>query len=226
MTRIPQGARPKGSQHWLQALANEGQHIFESAVAAKGIDGVQWLSPLARDDYAEYRDDDFLRRLGLTLSRRSLASFWPRRGPVWDGLARTRSGSVLLIEAKANTRELASPPSRAASASAALIARSMDEAKPAFGAPTSACWTDAYYQYANRLAHLYLLRACNSIDAYLVFIYFTGAAEVHGPTAEAEWQEPIHAAHDRLQLGRGPLQPFVIDLFVDVRNSCGWGGIR
>jgi hypothetical protein len=177
---------------------------------------VQWLSPLESDDYAEYRDADFLSLLSLTLRQRSLDSFWPRGGPVWDGLARTRSGSVLLIEAKANIGELASPASRASPAPAALIARSMDEAKTAFGAPVTARWSGTYYQYANRLAHLYLLRGCNQIDAYLAFVYFTGAVEVRGPSTQLEWLEPICNAHQALQLGTGPLSQFVIEIFLDV----------
>jgi hypothetical protein len=176
-------------------IANRERDLFERAITRAGITGVQWLSPLKSDDYAEYRDEDFLRLLDLELPHLSMKSFWPARGPVWDGLARSDSGSILLIEAKANTPELAAPASQASPASAALIGRSMDEAKPAFGAPASAEWTGTYYQYANRLAHLYLLRHCNQIDVFLVLLYFTGAAEVQGPSAQSEWVEAIRTVH-------------------------------
>ena len=33
-------------------------------------------------------------------------------------------------------------------------------------------WSHCFYQYANRLAHLYLLRESNGLDAFLVFVYF------------------------------------------------------
>ena len=92
----------------------------------------------------------------------------------------------------------------------------MNEAKLAFGAPLSAEWSRTYYQYANRLSHLYLLRGCNRIDAFLVFLYFTGAADVRGPSSQAEWTESIRAVHRALELGSGPLTPFVIELFLDV----------
>jgi hypothetical protein len=216
MARIPQGQRPRGSQHWLQLIANRERDLFERAIARAGIIGVQWLSPLESDDYAEYRDEDFLSLLEIELPHRSLKSFWPARGPVWDGLARSGSGSVLLIEAKANVPELSSPGSKASLASARLIGRSMDETKPVFGAPASADWTGTYYQYANRLTHLYLLRQCNQIDAFLVFLYFTGAVEVQGPSAPLEWAEAIRTVHQALGIRSGPLTRFVIELFVDV----------
>ena len=41
----------------------------------------------------------------LTLPQRSLSSFWPRRGPQWDGLARTGRGDLLLVEAKAHVAD-------------------------------------------------------------------------------------------------------------------------
>jgi hypothetical protein len=216
MARLPQGVRTRGSQHWLQVLANCEQDVFERAVSGSALSSMSWLSPLQPDGYAEYRDQAFVDLLGIQLAHRSLRSFWPAGGPVWDGLGRSGSGAVLLVEAKANLPELASPRSRASPQSAERIVRSMSEAKPAFGAPATADWMGTYYQYANRLAHLCLLRACNQIDAYLVFLYFTGAAEVSGPSTSSAWAEPIRAAHQALQLGDGPLTPFVIETYVDV----------
>jgi hypothetical protein len=221
MARIPQGARFKGSQHWLQVIANKERGLFDGAIRPAGITGVEWLSPLEKDDYAEYQDEDFLKLLGLELPHRSLKSFWPARGPVWDGLASASSRSVLLIEAKANVSELVSPASEASPESAALITQSMNEAKPAFGAPKSAGWSGTYYQYANRLAHLYLLRECNKVDAFLVFLYFTGAKDVGGPSGESGWADAILSAHQTLQVGKGRLTPFVIDLFIDVSHLAG-----
>ena len=218
MTRTACGPAAKGSQRWLQVIANQERLLFDRSIADSGLGSVEWLSPLAGDEYAEYRDDEFLRLLSLQLPHRSLRSFWPNRGPRWDGLARSAAGSVLLIEAKANLPELVSSGSRASPPSAVRISHAMLEAKPSFGAPASADWTSTYYQYANRLAHLHLLRACNYLDAYLVSLYFTGASDVHGPTTREEWLAPIAAVHHALQLGNGPLSPFVLDAFVDVAH--------
>ena len=41
-------------------------------------------------------------------------------------------------------------------------------------------WTKCFYQYANRLAHLYFLKELNGIDAALVFVYFTGDTTING----------------------------------------------
>ena len=48
---------------------------------------VQWVSPLANEDYAEYRDGDFLHAIGLgefTMGSGELSG-WPL-GSSWDGL--------------------------------------------------------------------------------------------------------------------------------------------
>jgi len=219
LARIAQRPAERGSQHWLQLLVSRGPGLFAEQVLPKlhpPSDGsIEWLSPVLSDYFAEYRDAAFLKRIEVALPRRSLSSFWPPRGPVWDGLARTSRGDVLLVEAKANIPELASPPTKASPRSATLIESSLTEAKPAFGAPPEAEWSSTYYQYANRLAHLYLLRGLNQISAYLVFLYFTNAHDVSGPCSEEEWRPEIHRLHEALQLGTGPLSPFVLSVFVD-----------
>ena len=216
--RIVKGTRPRGSQHWLQLLANSKPQEFESALASPYLGSVAWKSPVAGDEYAEYQDLSFLELLGLSLGKVPLNSYWPRRGPVWDGLATTSTGAVLLVEAKANIPELKSPPSQASPRSAALIQSSLESAKSSFGARSDASWADTFYQYANRLAHLHLLRAENEIDAYLVFLYFVNASDVDGPESEEEWQPAIHEAHQALGISQGPLTPYVLEVFVDVNS--------
>src|SRR5262249_19213035 len=133
---------------------------------------IQWLSPLAGDDYAEYRDEAFLQRLGVA-PKIPLKTFWPARGPQWDALGRTTSGTALLVQAKAHIPELPSPPTKAAAkTSLALIASSLDQVKKTIGCGSSHDWAHLYYQYTNRLAHLYYLRTLNKLPAYLVFVYF------------------------------------------------------
>lgn len=53
----------------MQDLVNLHPEILGEAL---GLRGIEWLSPVADDDYAEYWDDDFLRRLGITLHQRPL----------------------------------------------------------------------------------------------------------------------------------------------------------
>jgi hypothetical protein len=69
---------------------------------------IDWRSPLQSDDYAEYRDQDFLRRLGiLNKIKYSLSDFWPNNGPQWDALG-ISDDEIILVEAKANISEMVS----------------------------------------------------------------------------------------------------------------------
>jgi hypothetical protein len=149
---------------------------------------IQWLSPLRSDDYAEYYDEEFLQRVGLTELAVPLKAFWPPSGPRWDALSRTASGKVLLIEAKAYIEEAVDYRSRATPTSLKLIEQSLDDAKRAFGARADASWTTPFYQYANRLAHLYFLAGLNKIDAYLLFVYFADCPDVDEPCTPEQWK--------------------------------------
>jgi len=227
MPKIKQPKAIKGSQHWLQELVNQRPDLLADCLRPQlglnGDDTITWLSPLEADGYAEYQDEAFLKRLSADLVIRPLRSFWPSGGPVWDGLGKTSRGDVLLIEAKAHISELASPPSRACQPSLTLIQKSLAEAKQFFGATSTTDWSHGYYQYANRLAHLYLLRGLNGIPARLVFLYFVNADDVTGPKSAEGWRDAIEAAHMHLGVTPVRLGPHVNDVFFDVttlQNPC------
>jgi hypothetical protein len=96
-----------GSLMWIQRAVNQRPKMIvkPSLSSIPRASGIEWLSPLANDDYAEYRDSDFLRRIGQDHLADSLATFWPERGPQWDALGRTDTGEVILVEAKAHIDE-------------------------------------------------------------------------------------------------------------------------
>jgi hypothetical protein len=50
--RYPQPRGNRGSLRWIQKLVNERPDVLDAAI---GIGRVEWLSPLATDDFAEYR---------------------------------------------------------------------------------------------------------------------------------------------------------------------------
>ena len=109
---MPRRARPPNtsrSEHWLRMAANDASNFvnekISSAFGWRKRDTIEWLSPVESDQYAEYYDGEFLKRLGIGELKISLHSFWPRSGPRWDGLARTSSGKFLLVEAKAYIEE-------------------------------------------------------------------------------------------------------------------------
>ena len=216
----PQGTR--GSLKWIQALVNKRAGLLNRLVRERcGLEpdeAIEWVSPLADDEYAEYRDASFLRRLGVELRHRPLREFWPRFGPQWDALGRTDQGAVFLVEAKANIPELVSPASGAKSpTSISLIDDSMKEVQRFLRVDTSIRWTGKLYQYVNRIAHLYLLRELNRIPAYLLFIYFVGDKEVDGPQTAEEWKAATEVAERVLGLpARHRLSDYVVDLFIHV----------
>ena len=223
MARYPQPSRDaRGSLKWIQEFVNNRTADLDAAIHAAS-DGriatpLSWRSPLAEDEFAEYRDQVFLDRLDIDLSSRPLADFWPRLGPQWDGLGTTAAGEPVLVEAKANIPEIVSPPSGAADRSLEQIRTSLRESAEFLGASSSCDWSGTFYQYANRLAHLYLLHEVNGIDSWLVFIYFIGDDDVGGPGSEAEFRAALTVLHGALGLRRHPLLLRCVDVFIDVET--------
>ena len=78
------------------------------------------------------------------------------------------------MEAKANIREFSSDPSKAGPPSLSRIRGALSETKDFLGIRSETDWSCCFYQYANRIAHLYFLRELNGVDAVLVFVYFLG----------------------------------------------------
>ena len=211
-----------GSQRWLQiAIARTPRLLDESLRSAGAIDktdSVDWKSPLAADKFAEYRDVAVLRCLGIAkLPNRSLADFWPSRGPVWDALGTSQQGKLLLVEAKAHIPEAASPPSKASSRSLDRICQSLKEARRFYAPRATAEWSKSLYQYANRLAFQYLFAQVNGLPSRLVFLDFYNAADVQGPESEAEWRGATRLIHALLGLPADLRQHGVFHAYVDAK---------
>ena len=183
--RIPQPSGTKGSLKWMQRAVAARPGLLQP----EALPLLDWVSPLAADDFAEYRDGAFLARLGLSDLAPDLSRFWPRRGPQWDGLARF-DGGVVLAEAKAHLGEFNSPPSAAGTRSAAQIDRAFEQVQASLGIELRP-WRRRRYQYANRLAHLWWLRSLG-VDAHLLFVSFLGDSEMPGSASRQDW----HAAYE------------------------------
>ena len=215
MGRIVQSRAARGSQRWLQDFAATDRAMLDSAI---GLGSLTWRSPLPEDGWAEYRDGDFLERLGVQLTRRPLDTFWPARGPVWDGLALTESGACVLVEAKAHTSELVSNCAAASASSRSRIRFALDETKRALCVDAGHDWCVGFYQYANRLAHAYLMNELNGVRTELVNLYFVGDSDMHGPTTEEQWKVAISEVHGALGLGE-KLPAYVHEVFLDVTQK-------
>jgi exonuclease III len=220
----------RGSQRWLQVAVEAAPQKLQAALAEAGAiephEIIEWRSPRASQGFEEYRDGAMLRLLGIEdLPRRSLSSFWPPGGPMWDGLGVSDSARILLLEAKAHIAEAASPPTRATDDALARIRSSLLEARQYFSPRSHADWSCTFYQYANRLAFLYLLRILNGLNATLVFLDFCNAPDVHGPATPAEWRGATQMIHTLLGLPSDLRHIGVYHAYIDVSEMIDLTGI-
>ena len=225
--REKQGPSLRGSQRWLQIAVNRCPDLIDSAIVkALGLcssEEIEWLSPLESDCFAEYRDACFLERLGVSLKKRPLKDFWPRMGPQWDGLARIGGDRLLLLEAKGNIPELDSTPTGAREDSLKKIRESLAETRKFLKVKSETDWSQCFYQYANRLAHLYLLRELNKLDASLIFVYFVGdwtRLPDEDPVSRGAWEGAVSLATKHLGIPRSNkwVSENVKDVFIDVSD--------
>jgi hypothetical protein len=170
------------------------------------------------DEFAEYRDKAFLRRIAHLELADALASFWPARGPQWDALGRTDTNEIILVEAKAHIDEMFSAGSQASKDSLTKITAALDKTIAAFGAKLLIDWAGPLYQMANRLAHLHFFSE-HDVPARLVFVCFVGDADMEGPESADEWRGALRAVRRMLGLPkRNGLTSRIIDVFPHVRE--------
>jgi len=222
MGRYPQDSNSHGSLKDLQVAINVKKKYLDTVISkevGKQMK-IDWKSPLKADDYAEYRDEDFLRKLRiLNKIKYSLSVFWPNNGPQWDALG-VSEDEIILVEAKANIPEMVSPGTSAKNPkSISKIRNSLDEVKKYLNINNGIDWTGTFYQYVNRIAHLYYLREKNKIKAHLLFIYFINDITVHGPKTKDEWLGAIQVMECYLGLAKKhKLRKYIHDIFIDIKK--------
>jgi len=229
MGRFPQPEGQRGSLKWTQLLVNDYPELINEPLReACGLSSrtqIEWLSPLRPDQFSEYRDRAFLGQLSIRLGKRDLGAFWPRHGPQWDALGRSDREDIFLVESKAHIGELISPGTSASTQSKKLIDSSLNEVQSFLGARPLVDWSAVFYQYTNRLAHLYLLRKLNDVRAHMVFVYFVGDREMQGPQTTQEWRSALQVVRALLGLrDKHKLSGFVHDVFINVSSFKVPGG--
>ena len=231
-TKQYSGRALKGSQFHLQNLVNDCPEylnclLLSSSLTLYAYAGThpKWVSPLASDNYTEYQDEKFLEVIGCQRLSPKLAEFWPSGGPVWDALAtvrgRTAGEGVILAEAKSHVPELGNPSyaCKAKGKSLEKIMSSLATVKQVLGIKSEVDWTGEFYQYANRLAHLYFMNIVGQVPTWMVFIYFTGDTEQNGPLTVAEWAVALDEMKAKLGLPRYHLlEQQIISIFAPVRR--------
>lgn len=208
-----------GSQLQIQIAVSRRQDELSRATAdaieLPSSSYLAWRSPLEEERFTEYRDDAFLRVVGLEHLTPSLAAFWPRRGPVWDGLARIETAGVLsgivMVEAKSYPQEMEGSGCRATGRSRDQIQKALRAAQKWFSVPESADWSGPLYQFANRLSHVYFLRERHGIPTWLVNLCIVDDPTWKA-TSEREWVTHMSRVRERLGFSHRPI-PWVADVF-------------
>jgi len=222
MARFKQNSDGHGSLKDIQVLVNKNQvlidRLIKEAFSELSKEEILWTSPLENDEFAEYRDDDFLIKVGLDPNEIQLNKFWPTKGPQWDALAHTTGRKIILVEAKANIPEIVSPKTGATKRSKCLIDYSLIETKLFLNITNETDWSGIFYQYTNRLAHLYFLRERCNKEAYLVNIYFIGDKNVSGPKTKQEWDGAIKVLYTYFGISRHRLSKYMTNLFIDINE--------
>lgn len=173
---------------------------------------------MENDEFAEYQGNDFIKKVGLNPNEIQLDRFWPTKGPQWDALAHTNEGSIILVEAKANIPEIVSSETGAGEISKELINKSLYETKNFLNIENNIDWSGKFYQYTNRLAHLYFLREKCKKKTFLINIYFIGDESVSGPETKQEWEGAITVLHSYLGSTRHKLSKYMADIFINIKE--------
>ncbi len=222
--RVPQlKEKPRGSQKWTQDLINDCSELLDNRIQerVRNLSGreIYWVSPLKQDDFAEYRDTAFLERINLQDLSGELQKFWPKNGPQWDALGKTSDGeAIILVEAKANVPELVSFCGAKDKGSLFTISQSLAETQQWLTCRRPMVdWKCGFYQYANRLAHLYFLRENAGKEAYLIFLYFIDDF-THISTSYEAWNSALKLQRKLMGLSAKTLTNEVIDIFISTNE--------
>lgn len=219
-----EGRARAGSQMSLQVWVNaRSVAISASIVEALGFDptssAMTWLSPIQKSRYREFRDAAFLGTLGLGYYAKLLRDFWPKGGPVWDGLgviarANCLKDAIVLVEAKSYPAEVLGNGCMAEENSEArkTISASLDATARWLGKSSRPdSWMGELYQSANRLAHLYFLRERLGLEAYMVNVCFSHDQHPRRATTVEQWETAKLDFRRRLELD-GMTTPWLVDI--------------
>jgi hypothetical protein len=210
----------RGSQLQVRLYVNEHTDALTAAVLdqvpdlAERASSLEWRAPLA-PKFKEPRDQPFLKAIAREALADSLREFWPARGPVWDALAvvnlRGGGSGVLLCEGKSHPAEVYGGGTKAGKRSRARIAAALAETQAWLGLPREPeRWMDplrpqqrghsSVYQSANRYAHLYWLRECAGVEAWLCHLLFVDDP-TYGTTSRECWDKKLSEIKHDLGLG-------------------------
>jgi hypothetical protein len=208
---------PPARDHLNAALFSASPSLVEAAAA----DPI-WVSPLADEDYEEYWNERFLERLDLLDEYlASFSDFWPfkpwvngkvnQRGtPHWDAIARVPLASggrgVVMVEAKAHRGELMKPKDRSKAKPDSLkkITKSFSDVRGYYKiAADVPPWESRYYQFCNRLAHLWWMNMRAKVPTWLVWVLIVDDSVWRDRMTAPEWHRAFETIRGEVGLRAG-----------------------
>ena len=201
-----------GSEWHLLRFLGRHRHMLnraiEAVVGGRVVDWLDFRFNPAREFYdEEVTGLDFLGPDHQLL--REWRDWWPQSGNVhnWDAVGKVMLNGReewLLVEAKANERELKSSCGAKENGGFSAIRKALIETQKAMNISVPVeCWLSPYYQYANRLAVLHFLNSHHQ-SARLVHIYFCGDTNPAGicPNSDEEWGPALECMYQRLDFSK------------------------
>jgi hypothetical protein len=219
----------KGSKRHICWYVNEAPALLNgtlfsasSMLAHAAAADPVWLSPLADEGYEEYWNERFLERLDLLDEHlESFRAFWPfkpwangkvnpRGTPHWDALARVPLASgrpgAIMIEAKAHRGELMKPNdrSKADDQSLAKIRTSFAEVRGFYEIDDAVpAWETRYYQFCNRLAHLWWMNERAEVPTWLVYVLIVDDPAWRDGMTAPQWNDAFEMIRREVGLRPG-----------------------
>lgn len=198
--------------HLLRWMGRHRELLTAKVEDATGLERIRWLDFEfdCRKDIpdAELKGLNFLKEDGHyddVMSAYTLGKIsWPQRGEQmnWDAVG-ISGDTYILCEAKAHVEEIERKHDPGNSASIGQRERAFSFAKKVVGAKKDADWMRNFYQMANRLYILALLKKCN-VKAVLLNMYFCGDKFPNGnyvcPRTPEEWRPIIREEFSALGL--------------------------
>lgn len=180
------GSGKKGSKFWVQTIINSDMKTELDRQI--GIGEIDWISPLAEDNYVEYKlnQNRIAELIGIP---KSSYDFWPSNQPQWDAIGMTKD-TIILVEAKANLKELNSNLSAKSKKGKILITETMRKIFDKYYSNGNFDkWIRGYYQLGNRLTFLRIMNDLVEADGRKIKLIFLNIVNdpTHIPTSETEW---------------------------------------
>lgn len=169
----------KGSKRMMQILVDKYPDIVDRVLGVK----LKWLSPIKKDNFAEYQLNGKFMCESLGLQESMFDGFWLTRQAQWHGLALSDNNDLYLFEAKSHLSEISCGNYLAKEENnkqkidnyKQKEASILNVAHNTYGIKDKDnVWLHKYYQVSNRLTFLEKMKELSGSynNVHLVFINF------------------------------------------------------